>query len=189
MQAIADAQPWQLREAARQVGRGGLIAYPTEAVYGLGCDPRCREAVQGLLRLKRRSANKGLILIAANFEQLAPWVRLLDQVRMAEILASWPGPITWVLPAAPDVPEWLAGGRQSLAVRVTAHPLSAALCQACRTALVSTSANLAGHPPARSPLQVRLRCPGIDHILHGPVGGLRRPSVIRDGATGRVIRG
>jgi L-threonylcarbamoyladenylate synthase len=177
-----------MREAARCVRAGGLIAYPTEAVFGLGCDPANRDAVRRLIRLKRRAAAKGLILIAADVDQLSPWVRWLGPSRMAEILASWPGPYTWVLPAAPGVPEWLTGGRASLAVRVTSHPLAAALCQACHTALVSTSANLAGHPPAHSALQVRLRCPGVDRILHGPLGGLQRPSVIRDGATGRVLR-
>jgi L-threonylcarbamoyladenylate synthase len=179
---------WQLHEAAQCVRAGGLVAYPTEAVYGLGCDPGNRTAVERLLRLKRRSAAKGLILIAADGPQLAPWVQWLDPPRMTEILATWPGPCTWVLPAASRTPRWLTGGRDTLAVRVTAHPIAAALCRTCGTALVSTSANLAGRSPARSPLQVRLHCPAIDYILHGPLGGLARPSIIRDGATGRLIR-
>ena len=181
-------QPWQLREAARCIRNGGLLAYPTEAVYGLGCDPRNRAAVQRLLALKRRPATKGLILIGADFQQLRPFVRTLAPERMAPVLASWPGPNTWLLPAARDAPFWLAGAHRALAVRVTAHPLAAALCRACAGPLVSTSANASGRRPARTPLLVRLRCPGVDRILHGPLGDAARPSTIRDAVTGRVVR-
>ncbi len=180
--------PWQLREAARCIRNGGLLAYPTEAVYGLGCDPRNGAAVQRLLTLKRRPARKGLILIGADFEQLRPFVRTLDTEGMAPVLGSWPGPTTWLLPAADGVPTWLRGAHEGLAVRVTAHPVAAALCRACAGPLVSTSANPSGRPPARTPSQVRLRCPGLDRILHGPLGGAPTPSTIRDATTGRVLR-
>ncbi len=181
-------QPWHLREAARCIRGGGLVAYPTEAVYGLGCDPLDRAAVTRLLVLKRRRLAKGLILIAADFEQLHPFVRPLVPARMAQVLARWPGPDTWVLPAADAVPTWLRGAHDTLAVRVTAHPVAAALCRACARALVSTSANPSGYPPARTPLQVRQRLPGLDYILHAPLGGAPRPSTIRDGLTGKVLR-
>jgi L-threonylcarbamoyladenylate synthase len=108
---------------------------------------------------------------------------------MREIEASWPGPHTWLLPAAAGVPRWLRGDHVTLAVRVTAHPLAAALCRAFGGPLVSTSANRSGRPAALSPLQVRLRCPGVDLVLHGALGGRAGPSRIRDGATGRLIRG
>lgn len=181
-------QAWQLREAARCIRGGGLLAYPTEAVYGLGCDPRNRAAVGRLLALKGRPASKGLILIGADFEQLRPFVRPLTPDQMAPVLASWPGPSTWLLPAADRVPGWLRGAHRALAVRVTAHPVAAALCRACAGPLVSTSANSSGRRPARTPLQVRLRCPGMDLILHGPLGSAARPTIIRDAATGRVLR-
>lgn len=168
---------------------GGIIAYATEAVFGLGCDPRNGLAVRRLLGIKGRSAAKGLILIAADLAQLLPFVAGLPSGRAQQILASWPGPVTWILPARPGTPRWLTGGRATLAVRVTAHPGVAALCRACGTALVSTSANRSGRPPARSPLQVRRRLgPLIDYLLPGDCGPERRPSRIIDAASGALVR-
>lgn len=180
---------WRLRDAARRLREGAILAYPTEGVYGLGCDPRNRAAVERILTLKQRPAAKGLILVAADLSQLLDFVRPLDRERMRRIEASWPGPNTWLLPARETVPRWLRGDHPTLAVRVTAHTLAAALCRTFGGPLVSTSANLSGRPPARAPLEVRLRCPGVDRVIHGPLGGRSGPSVIRDGATGRVIRG
>jgi len=182
--------PWKLREAARCVHAGGLIAYPTEAVYGLGCDPLNETAMANLLELKQRPPEKGVILIAAEFDQLRPFVKPLPEERMQQILASWPGPNTWLLPAADGVPGWLTGTHPTLAVRVTGHPVAAALCRACDSPLVSTSANRSGQRPARSALQVRLKLQsGVDFIVHAPLGGNPSPSTIRDGLTGAVIRG
>ncbi len=178
-----------LARAARVVAAGGVIAYPTEAVYGLGCDPRDAEAVLRLLALKRRPVAKGVILIAAGFDQLEPFLLPLSAALRARVEPSWPGPNTWLLPCRPDVPRWLRGDHDTLAVRVTAHPVAAALCRACAGPLVSTSANLAGRPPARSPLEVRARLGReVDYVVHGPLGGLDRPTTIRDALTGRVVR-
>ena len=178
-----------LQRAARQLRQGGVIAYPTEAVYGLGCDPLNRDAVDHLLRIKQRPVEKGLILIASGFEQLKPFVEVQpDEIRQ-RLDESWPGPITWLLPARTATPRWLRGDHETLAVRVTAHPLAAALCTAFGGAIVSTSANTADHPPARTALQARIRCPGVDLIVHGATGPLRRPTPIRDAVTGKVLRG
>ena len=179
----------RLALAARWVVRGGLIAYPTEAVYGLGCDPMDGAAVRRLLALKARPECKGLILIAADWAQLAPYVRGLGPERMVAIQATWPGPVTWLLPARRETPRWLTGDHATLAVRVTAHPLAAALCRRWGGPLVSTSANAAGRPPARTALAVRLALgSGLDYVLSGPCGGAPRPSSIRDGVTGAVLR-
>jgi L-threonylcarbamoyladenylate synthase len=177
------------------IAAGGLIAYPTEAVYGLGCDPCDADAVRRILAIKGRSEDKGLILIAAGFEALAPFVEVLDAERMAEIRASWPGPNTWLLPARHDTPCWLTGRYDTLAVRVTAHPIAAALCRAWSClgggALVSTSANRSGRVPARTVVGVRLQFGATppDLIVAGSCGGNARPSTIRDGRSGRVLRG
>ena len=181
--------PFRLREAARRIRAGAVAAYPTEAVWGLGCNPLDAEAVDRILSLKGRPIGKGLILIAADFRQLRPYVEPLHPERMAAVLDSWPGPHTWLLPAAPACPVWLTGAHATLAVRVTAHPIAAALCRTAGMPLVSTSANRAGHPPARTALQVRLGCgDGIDLIVPGPTAGLDRPTPIRDGVTGALLR-
>jgi L-threonylcarbamoyladenylate synthase len=181
--------PWRLREVVRRLRAGGVVAYPTEAVYGLGCDPDNEQAVRRLLALKQRPLHKGLILIAADFGQLTPYLDRLPADRLSQVLATWPGPATWLLPAAKSTPTWLTGGRDSLAVRVTAHPPARALCLAWGAALVSTSANPTGRPPARSALQVRRYFGSrVDAVLAAPLGGKARPTPIRDSRSGALVR-
>jgi len=170
---------------------GGVVAYPTEAVWGLGCDPAHEAAVMKLLQLKQRPVEKGMILVAADLAQLDDWVRLqaLPAQRQAVVLASWPGANTWILPAGPRARPWVTGEHSGIAVRISAHPLVAALCRAWGGPLVSTSANLAGEPPARSreeldPRLLRL----LDGILDGQTGGLAQPTPIRDALSGSILR-
>ncbi|MGB5832068.1 MAG: Sua5/YciO/YrdC/YwlC family protein [Thiohalocapsa sp.] len=182
-----------MRIAAQAVASGAVIAYPTEAVYGLGCDPLNATAVRRILSIKGRPEDKGLILIAARFDAVAPYIHSLDAGRMAEILASWPGPNTWLLPARKGTPCWLTGAHDTLAVRVTSHPIAAGICQACSRlgsgALVSTSANLSDRSPARTSFGVRLQLGNApDLIVNAACGGHPRTSTIRDGRTGQVLR-
>ena len=178
---------FQLRRARTYIQSGGVIAYPTEAVYGLGCDPLNRLAIQRLLQLKQRPAHKGLIIIASHPTQLLPYVDWHGKW-VEQVLASWPGPYTWLLPALPKLPYWLQGQHQKIACRVTAHPIAAALCETVGHALISTSANQSGKPAARSAFQVQQRCPGIDWILRGSIGDLPHATPIRDACTGARIR-
>ncbi len=178
---------FKLHQACACIQAGGVIAYPTEAVYGLGCDPWQAAAVERLLQIKQRDISKGFILIASHITQLQSFVDWQgDWTRQVE--SSWPGPYTWLLPARPGLPKWLHGKYHKIACRVTAHPLAAALCDAAGHALISTSANRSGLPAARTALQVRKRCPGVDWVLSGPLGGLNQPTMIRDACTGARIR-
>ncbi|HEC18715.1 MAG TPA: tRNA threonylcarbamoyladenosine biosynthesis protein RimN [Gammaproteobacteria bacterium] len=180
---------WQLSQAARIIHSGGVIAYPTEAVFGLGCDPLNPEAVAHLLALKQRPMNKGLILIAADLAQLSPFIAPLSAEDEAQLATTWPGPHTWLVPVRADTPRWLRGRHETIAVRVTAHPIAAALCRAAGQALVSTSANPAGSPPAITPMQVRRYFPDtLDALLHGPLGAETGPTPIRDLTTKKLIR-
>lgn len=179
---------WHLQRAAGVVAAGGVIAYPTEAVYGLGCDPLNRAAVLRIVALKRRDVGKGFILIAADAGQIEPFVAYPSEQLRAKVLAGWPGPYTWVLPAAAGVPAWLCGRQGGIAVRVTAHPVASALCRRSGP-LVSTSANPSGRPAARDALQVRRYfAAGVDYLVPGTVGGAGRPSEIRDARTDRLLR-
>lgn len=178
-----------LETAARVLHRGGLVAYPTEAVYGLGCLPWERRAVERLLDMKRRSWRKGLSLIAASREQLEPLVKFPTGLLGEELRLSWPGPVTWVLDAKPSIPFWLTGGRETLAVRVTGHDLSRKLCETAASPLISTSANRSGRPPLRRALHVRREFgTSVDYVLKGKLGGEAKPTMIRDGRTGTVLR-
>ena len=181
--------PFQTRRAVCVLRHGGVLAYPTEAVYGLGCDPMNTKAVFRILELKKRPWQKGLILIASDQHQLEPYLLPIPATLQQQLDDSWPGPITWLLPARPEVPYWLRGTHDSIAVRVTAHPGSIALCEGFGGAIVSTSANPATLAPARTPLKVRSYFgERLAMILHGPLGGRSQPSEIRDGRTGQQVR-
>lgn len=191
--AIAQQLDWtrhpRIVRAASALAAGAVVAYPTEAVWGLGCDPGNAEAVMRLLSLKRRPASKGLILIAASVEQLLPLTRGLSEQHWAEIRQQHSWPITWLVPASAEISSWLTGGRESIAVRVTRHPVAAALCSRFGGALVSTSANPTGLPPARNAWKVRTYFgQEVDEIAPGRVGLHRRPSEIRDLLSGKLIR-
>ncbi len=179
----------QLRQATRTLHQGGIISYPTEAVFGLGCDPLNPDAVYRLLALKQRDIHKGLILIAADLEQLQPYLLPFNGAMAKRVTGRWPGPVTWLLPARPDCPDWLTGGRDSLAVRVSAHPVCRALCQHWQGALVSTSANISGHAAIRQPLQLHKQFgTKIDFLLPGELGAHRQPTEIRDAKNGHQLR-
>lgn len=181
----------EVTAAAALLARGGVIAYPTEGVWGLGCDPFDRAAVLRLLDIKQRAVDKGVILIAGDVSQLDPivdWTSLPDSRRDA-VMASWPGPNTWVMPAREDVPGWITGAHASVAVRVSAHARITGLCAAFGGALVSTSANLSGEPAVttRDALDARL-LERLDGVLVGETGGRASPSTIRDARSGALLR-
>ena len=180
-----------LADAVAALRAGGVVAYPTEAVYGLGCDPRDGAAFARLFELKQRPPTQGVLLLGADFGQVAPWIDLdaTPAAALERARASWPGPHTWIFPRAPGVPAWVAGGHAGIALRVTAHEPAAALCRAFGAALVSTSANRHGEPPARSAAEVAAAFGSeLDAILNGPTGGLERPTPIRDAISGAIVR-
>jgi L-threonylcarbamoyladenylate synthase len=175
--------------AARTIRAGGIVAYPTEAVFGLGCLPDDLPAVRRIIAIKGRVPTKGLLLIAADYAQLEAVAYLPEGSLRAEIEASWPGPVTWILRARPGVSALVTGGRDSVGVRLTAHPVARALCERVGSALISTSANSSGHPPCRRIWQVRQRLGRhVDYVLPGALGGLAKPTMIRDGRDGRILR-
>lgn len=172
------------------LNKGDVVAYPTEAVFGLGCDPDNELAVNKLLELKQRPWEKGLILIADSYEQLKNYVddeQLTEQQKQIMFM-SWPGPVTWVIPAKQSTPKWLTGQFDTLAVRVTEHELVKQLCRAFGKPLVSTSANLSGQEPGRTTNEVTEQFKGAVPVLDGLVGGRQNPSEIRDAKTGQLYR-
>lgn len=179
----------RIRLAAARLLQGSVVAYPTEAVWGLGCNPLDADAVARILALKGRPVSKGVILVAASFEQLQPFMGHLTADQAARVGADSDRPVTWVVPAGRLCPGWITGGRDTLAVRVTRHPVAAGLCRAVGGAVVSTSANPQGKPPARSGLAVRRYFgDGVDCLTPGRVGAAARPSEIRDINSGEILR-
>ena len=186
---MADLDLLTIRQGAQCLFDGGVIAYPTEAVYGLGCDPDNQEAVLRILDLKNRPASAGLILVADRLERFAPYIEPVSAEAKERALSAWPGHVTWLFPRSVGVPDWLAGAHHTIALRITAHPGCIALCAAFGTPIVSTSANPSSNPPARSARQVAEYFPDqLCGIVEGDLGGSDQPSEIRDLVTGRIIR-
>ncbi|HLT89358.1 MAG TPA: L-threonylcarbamoyladenylate synthase [Woeseiaceae bacterium] len=175
-----------IRKAARILSGGGVVACPTEGVYGLSCLPGAPEAIRRVLEIKERRVSEGLILIAASVAQLEPWAALPEG---AELPSGAERPVTWLVPARADVPYWIRGAHERVAVRVTAHPVAAALCIAAGSALVSTSANVSGRPPARTEHVLRRQFGRlVDYVVPGRPGPAKGPSEIRDFETGSIVR-
>jgi L-threonylcarbamoyladenylate synthase len=176
--------------AADALRIGGVVAYPTEAVYGLGCDPFNRDAFDRVFALKERPPTQGVLLIASDFEQVAGYIAAdVAADALARARATWPGPHTWVFPRSDAVPDWVAGSHPGIALRVTAHPIAAELCRRFGGAIVSTSANRHGEPPAKTSADVRAAFGAqVAYILDGAVGGLDKPTPIRDAISGDIIR-
>lgn len=176
------------RRIAAHLRRGGLIAYPTESCYGLGCDPKNRSAVQRLLKLKQRPQHKGLILIAANYRQVARYLQAITPDQQRQLKTAGAQAITYLMPALHSAPRWLRGGHDTLAVRLTAHQQAAQLCRGVNSALVSTSANRSGQRPARTYAQCQRLFGREVWVLPGRVGKRKKPSTISMWADGKIIR-
>lgn len=173
------------RYAAHTLQSGGIIAYPTEGVFGLGCLPQDYAAVDAVLQLKRRHVDQGLILIVADASQLTGWANVDNDV----LASGGDTPTTWIVDALESVPAWIRGKHPGIAVRLTTHPVARALCEAVDSPLVSTSANLSGQAPARN-VHVLRRQFGtkVDFIVPGECGPAQRASEIRELRTGKIVR-
>lgn len=180
-----------MKNATKIFYQGGIIAYPTEAVFGLGCDPDNELAIHNLLAVKQRPTHKGLILLAANYSQLLPYIDddLLSELQRQTILSRWPNAITQILPAKKDISPLLCGKFDSIAVRITDHEDVVSLCNQTNKPIVSTSANLAGEAPVKTWQEVEAQLGDkVDFIIRGKTSGLLKPSKIINGLTGNILR-
>lgn len=178
-----------LSETVAALAAGGVVAYPTEAVFGLGCLPDHPDALARLAAIKGRTADRGMILIGDSFEQLRPYVAELDAETEARVCATWPGAVSWVLPARADLHPLVTGGRGTVAVRVPDHALARALCTELGSAITSTSANRSGSAPALDAATVSASMgEQLDAVLDGATGGRTAPSEIRDAISGVTLR-
>jgi L-threonylcarbamoyladenylate synthase len=180
-----------MRLVAKRLHEGGVIAYPTEGVWGLGCMPDQPAAVARILALKARSWEQGLILVAGELAQMEPYLHAIGDTERSQLIDAWPGPVTFIVPDAQAAPEWIRGKHETVALRVSSHPVIRAICAAVGP-IVSTSANPSGRPPAKSLLRLRQYFPegpeGIDLIVPGALGGTRGPTEIRELGSGRIQR-
>ena len=184
---------WQshvdILEAAKVVGGGGVIGYPTEAVWGLGCDPFSEQAVNKILVLKQRPVDKGLILIGSCVEHFSPYLQGLELKYLQLFAIPLSQPTTWLVPDNGFAPRWIVGDHATVALRISCHPVVSALCNTFGGAIVSTSANLQGLPAATTQIKVEEYFTGsLDFYTPGDVVGAIRESEIKNLLTGEVIR-
>jgi L-threonylcarbamoyladenylate synthase len=178
-----------IKLAVETLRADGVIAYPTEAVWGLGCDPHSEKALLRLLSIKARKPNKGLILVASSIDQLAPYLDGLDTLAINTLRATWPGPSTWLVPHNGFAHDLVRGEHNSVALRVSAHPVVSSLCESFGGPLVSTSANISGSPPPLWSWQLRRHLGKyLDFIVSGKLGASKKPTEIRDLRSGEILR-
>lgn len=176
------------RALSAHLKHGGLIAYPTESCYGIGCDPNNRNAVLRILKLKQRPQRKGLILIASHYRQVAPYLLPLTANEQTKLQDDGAQAITYLMPTRPSAPRWLRGVHDTLAVRFTAHPFARQLCRSAGSALVSTSANRSGMRPAKTYVECQRLFGKKVWVMRGRVGKRKQPSTIRVWSDGRIVR-
>ncbi len=179
----------EIADAVAVLKSGGVLAYPTEAIYGLGCCPDNEEAVACLVAIKGRDTLKGLILVAANWAQCNALIAPLPEDKLKPALASWPGPYTWIFPASDNTPDWLTSSDRKIALRISDHPTVRALCEAFGGPIVSTSANISNQPPCKTQEAVLKTFQSFPiTVLSGNVGRQSKPSKIMDVLTGQILR-
>ncbi len=181
-------KPPSYRAIAAHLKQGGLIAYPTESCYGLGCDPANRAAVKRLLALKQRPQRKGLILIASSYRQVARYLAPITPAQQQKLCDAGKQAITYLMPTKKTAPRWLRGVHDTLAVRLTGHAYAKRLCQSVRSALVSTSANRSGMRPAKTYAECLRMFGKKVWVMPGLVGKRKQPSTIMTWPDGRIVR-
>lgn len=184
-------QAWVSARAVSVLEQGGIIAYPTEAVYGLGCDPGNAQAVAQLLQIKKRSISKGLILVASSWSQVEALCQSLTEDQKNKLLTPQPDkPITWLIPDDKDrVPYWVKGNHRKFALRISSHPVVRDLCDAFGGPIISTSANYSGAQALKNKIKLlKILSKQIDYIVPGSLGSSAAPSEIRDIESNQIIR-
>jgi L-threonylcarbamoyladenylate synthase len=175
---------FSIHKAGRIIRNGGVVTCPTEGVFGLSCLPDDIHAIERILTIKQRNPAQGLILIAGNAAQLCHWIDTDREIPFDPL-----NPITWVTPASTAVPPWISGRHASIAVRISPHPIAAALCTAAGSALVSTSANVSGRAAISNPYVLRRQFQDlVDYIVPGRCGSASGSSEIRDLISDKVLR-
>ena len=181
---------WAIKRLSKAIMQGAVVAYPSDTIWGFGCHPLHITAVNRILQVKNRSADKGLILLSSSLEYCLPYIaKHLSDVQLDRLKQDYERPTTWLTPAAEDCPVWLRGRYTTIAIRITQHPLIQSICTQIQAPLVSTSANRQGRPPVRNALQAQRQFSRhMDFIVHGYEAGTQQASRIQSLLTGCTIR-
>ena len=180
--------PWALNRLAQAISSGAVIGYPTDTIWGFGCDPLNYASVARILQIKNRGADKGLILLSSSLEYCLPYIDIEPGDRDL-LLAPVTRPTTWLVNASGHCPWWIRGRFPTVAIRICEHPLLRELCGRTESPLVSTSANRAGRATVRNSLQMRRQfADELDCIVTGFATGGASASEIKSLASGKTLR-
>jgi len=186
---VLDPSAWRQQNINRILFHEGVIAYPTEGVWGLGCLPASLSAITRILAIKQRSWEQGLILVASSVDQFLPYLEGLPAKCRVTLDTPAPEPVTYLVPDNGFCPLWIKGRHSTVALRVSTHPIVKRICQGVNSPIVSTSANPSGRLPAKTSLQVRRYfSQSIDLIVPGDLGGSKGASEVRNLLTNEVVR-
>lgn len=158
-------QKEDFQEALRVLRNGGIILYPTDTVWGIGCDARCEEAVKRIFALKQREDSKSMLCLLDAPGKLQGYIDTVPEMAW-DLIELSTKPITIIYPGAKNVAPSLVAEDGSLGIRITQEPFTQALCQQLHAPLVSTSANISGEPTARffNEISTPIRT-GVDYIV------------------------
>jgi L-threonylcarbamoyladenylate synthase len=164
-----DLPQWEvLSVVARTIERGGIVAFPTDTTYGFAASIWCESAIARLRKMKRRDADKGFVVIAADIDSVNELAARISPAHRRLMETYWPGPLTIVFEASRVVPGYLLGGARTIAIRVPADTLTQSILRVCGKPLAAPSANAKGRPPAVSAREVlRDFAAWIDLVLDG----------------------
>ncbi|WP_343188142.1 Sua5/YciO/YrdC/YwlC family protein [Buchnera aphidicola (Ceratoglyphina bambusae)] len=167
-----------------------VIIYPTDSVFGLGCDPESKKAVMSILKIKKRNINKGLILISSEYDQIKKYIskKNIPESNINKFYKLWPGPFTLLHPANKNVPIWIRGNSKFVALRITSNKYIKKICKNFGKAIVSTSANLSGFNPCKNKKDIKLQFGNKIYIMNGYVDHSKKPSSIINIINGEYIR-
>jgi len=179
--------PRALNRLGHAVSAGAVIGYPTDTIWGFGCDPLNFASVAHILQIKNRSPDKGLILLSSRLEFCSPYIEI-DSAQRELLLSPCARPTTWLVSASELCPWWIHGIYSTVAIRLCEHPLLEVLCGQLKAPLISTSANRAGRSTVRNALQLRLQFGAeLDCIVTGFNAGSGCPSEIKSLARGTTL--
>jgi L-threonylcarbamoyladenylate synthase len=176
-----------LTPAVTALREGGVVAFPTETFYGLAVDPRSAAAVKKVFELKRRAPDQPLPLVASDVDQVIDHVGTMTPLAGRLALRGWPGPLTLIIPASPQLCEDVHLSTGRVAVRVPAHAVARALARSAGHAITSTSANISGDPPASTPERVVASLGRIDVLIDSGPTPAGLPSTIVDATGGAPV--
>ncbi len=190
LESLADAVACEVEQGIEALRKGGVVAYPTDTVYGLGAGLSDDAAVQRVIDAKGRAESMGMPLLLSRADMLAPIVKEVHPEAEALIERFWPGALTLVMTKSAAVSDLVTGSRSSVAVRVPNHPVPRALSEGVGGPIIGTSANRTGAVPASSAVQVREQLNGaVDLVIDGlPSLGVQSTILDLTGPAPRVLR-